>query len=123
MFGIEQAEKISDRMIKLKRTLGNVLRMRTSQWGMCKGSCSLYSVWLRDFIFFGAFVQFHEACVRRTNFDKKMLIDKNFTCRRADSHRFGAPHPLLSFSKILIKIPVILHDNAQQTDHLDRLLC
>jgi hypothetical protein len=30
--------------------------------------------------------------VRRTNFDKKMLIDKSFAHQRADSHLFGATH-------------------------------
>ncbi len=39
---------------------------------------------------------FSQAGVRRTNFDKKMPIDKHFVCRRADSHRFGATHPLIS---------------------------
>ena len=36
-----------------------------------------------------------EKRVRRTNFDKKMLIDKHFVCRRAYSHRFGATHACL----------------------------
>ncbi|MCP4141398.1 MAG: hypothetical protein GY755_14135 [Chloroflexi bacterium] len=39
-----------------------------------------------------------ERSVRRTFFDKKMLIDKCFACRRADSHRFGATHTRLSES-------------------------
>jgi len=33
--------------------------------------------------------------MRRTNFDKKMLIDKHFAFQRADVHRFGATHTRL----------------------------
>ncbi|MBT7072244.1 MAG: hypothetical protein HN975_15275 [Anaerolineae bacterium] len=46
---------------------------------------------------FGSFMTFAWAGVRRTNFDEKMLIDKHFAYRGADSHRFGATHPLFSF--------------------------
>ena len=42
-----------------------------------------------------------EKRVRRTNFDKKMLIDKHFDYRRADSHRSGATHACLSEMKNL----------------------
>ena len=34
--------------------------------------------------------------MRRTNFDKQMLIDKHFAYRGANPHRFGATHPLFS---------------------------
>ena len=32
--------------------------------------------------------------VRRTNFDRQMLVAKYFALRRADAHRFGATHSL-----------------------------
>ena len=79
-------------MIKMKRALGDVLGMRTSQRGMCKGPCSLYSV-VSNNLYDRTFAQ---VGVRRTSIDKKILIDKLFACRRADSHRFRATHPLFS---------------------------
>jgi len=34
------------------------------------------------------------AGVHRTNFEKKMPVDKYLVCRKADAYRFGAMHPL-----------------------------
>ncbi len=72
---------------------------------------------MRELFFFRIFAQ---EGVRRTNFDKKTLIDKYFACRRADSHRFGATHSLFFFKSespiFIILSPLTLPNSLQRAD-------
>jgi hypothetical protein len=46
----------------------------------------------KEYQSFVTFALEQKKSVRRTSFDKKMLIDEAFSCRRAVSYRFGATH-------------------------------